>query len=93
MKVDNIEVYLRNSDGESVIVKIDLFYREIAIYRPGVDSSIFKAIGAKIIQQMAFEVSTSGVEASELIRYVWGLMDPEGKNIMESGIPNIIFGE
>lgn len=93
MKVEKIEVTLRNSEDEPVCIALDLFYREIAIYRPGQDSSIAKAISASVLQVMAFDVSHTILEAKQLLLFVWTLMDLEGKNIMERGIPQITFGE
>ena len=93
MKVEKIEVTLKNSENEKVNVVVDLFYREISIYRPGQDSSIAKAISASVLQAMAFDVSYTILEAKQLLLFVWNLMDLEGKNIMEAGIPHITFGE
>jgi hypothetical protein len=42
---------------------------------------------------MAFDVSYTILEAKQLLLFVWNLMDLEGKNIMEAGIPHITFGE
>lgn len=93
MKVDNIEATLRNEDGEHVRVVVDLFYREVLIHRPGIEPAISKAIDASVIQAMAFDVSVSTFEAKKIMLFVWSLMDLEGKNIMEAGIPSIDFGE